>query len=113
MAPIPMKELTMTPELINDLRARLEAARKRVTELYEARRPHALPAATGDRKAQSALAKLDGDSEKAERDVYDLTIALEEAEAKAGEALREVAERDSDARFAEAKEIEREIVALA
>jgi len=113
----PVKENAMetkpmsTVEIVRNMRSRLDAARQRLGELQEARRPHALNAALGEAEARASLDELTEQARSVEQEVADLAVALAEAESRSAEERREFAERDADRRLAEAREIKGRILA--
>lgn len=54
----PEKEIARWRETINDLKKQSEAARTRIAELSEAKKPLTLAGHTGDTKAKAKLAEL-------------------------------------------------------
>jgi uncharacterized protein YhaN len=66
--------------VVAELSAKLDAARSRLAVLREARRPHALPAVSGDPKARKAIEKLESEVAAAASETMTLADALQEAE---------------------------------
>lgn len=96
-------------KLITKLQARIGATRERLTGLRGARRPHALDAVSGNRKARKAIAGIDAEVASAAAEGETLAIALEEAERQKGEAQEKAAEEERLQREAEARRIAVEI----
>ncbi len=98
-------------KLISDLRLRIGVTQESLTELREARRPHAVDAVAGERKAQKAIADIDAKIASATAEVETLKLALEETERQKAEHEVKIAEEDRQRRESEARKVCQAILA--
>lgn len=107
------KRAAEAAETLKDVKAKLDAARKDVTDFAERRRPWALQAARGETDAQAELDKLREDQRRAEMAVGDLEVAVQQAEANVASADVEVVKAERRQREAEVKRLVDERMATA
>jgi len=107
------KEISRWRHTIDDLQKRLEAARARVAELCEAKKPLTLAGHTGDSKAKSKLTEINAEIRGVEQETADLAEAIAQAEAKLSEAEAEKARLDEMGRLKKVREIAENRIELA
>lgn len=88
---------------VGTVRARIEAAEKRVQELIEGRRPFSLAAAKGDQDAQAKLIELRELQIRAELEIDDFREALSQAQAVLENAKAALGNSEFAAKVAELK----------
>jgi cell pole-organizing protein PopZ len=109
----PEKEVTRWRDTIRDLQKQLEAARARVADLGETKKPLTLAGLTGDSKAKSKLAEINAEIRVVEQETADLAEAISQAEAKLSEAQAQKARLDEMERLKEVREIAENRIELA
>jgi hypothetical protein len=109
----PEKEISHWRVTIDDLQKRLEAARARVAERCEAKKPLTLAGHTGDSKAKSKLADINAEIRVVEQEAADLAEAISQAEAKLSDAEAQKARLDEMARLTKVRAIAENRIELA
>jgi len=84
---------------LQDLYKRRDDGHKRLQGIRVERSQIALAAAEGDAKAEELLAKCCEDQASAETELQNLTLAIEQAEARDAEMHRELADSDADEKY--------------
>jgi chromosome segregation ATPase len=97
------------PTLIAELTEKLEASTARIDELRGERRARSLPAAQGDKRAMSAIGKIEAELAVLDSHAATLAIALDEAKKAERDAEIKAAEQERQQRVAEANRIAAEL----
>lgn len=98
-------------KLITDLKSRISETGERLARLREDRRPHALKAVTGDRKARKAIANIDAEVASVAAEGETLAVALEEVQKQKAEHAAKAAAKERRQREIQARKLCRSILA--